>query len=60
MAYSIITLRGALKEMAVASTAKPWVWQANTAAVNPKLQPKLKKEIEGFDKSKLRSAKLPR
>jgi hypothetical protein len=76
MAYSIITLRGALKDMAVASTAKPWVWQANTAAVNPKLQqqfpygrdsirsilvmdPKLKTEIHGFDKSRLRPPQRP-
>jgi hypothetical protein len=38
MAYNIITLRGALKEMDVASADKPWIWQANDKAVNPKLQ----------------------
>ena len=38
MAYTIITLRGALKEMGVASATKPWIWQANDKAVNPKLQ----------------------
>lgn len=38
MAYSIITLRGALKEMGVARLTKPWIWQATDKAVNPKLQ----------------------
>jgi len=53
MAYTIITLRGALKEMGVARVDKPFVWQATDKAVNPKLQqqfpygrPKADYEIE--------------
>jgi len=38
MAYTIITLRGALQEMDVAGGAKPWAWEADKTAVNPKLE----------------------
>ena len=47
MAYNIITLRGALQQMGVARTDtldksgkpnKPFIWQADKTAVNPKLQ----------------------
>jgi hypothetical protein len=38
MAYTIITLRGALQEMDVAGGAKPWIWEKEKNVVNPNLE----------------------